>query len=205
MLHQHSLGLAPPAEPGEEWRRCHTWPWLWASSEGRIATEARKSGHWAGPPRIARLGIGKRGYRTLGGRVRAAPLVADAWLGPKEPGPHVHVCHINGNRSDDRPANLRYGTPRQNYEDAVAHGTRAQHFDDPTVIGLLLTMRGGETDAAAARRLGTSPQHISAIRSGRIWRHVAPCLPRRAAWRAIQQQRKSATTSPRSGQRRKEH
>ena len=52
---------------------------------------------------------------------RVCGLVAGAFLGPRAEG-HV-VRHKNGNPTDDRAANLCYGTQGDNNRDAVAHGT----------------------------------------------------------------------------------
>lgn len=48
-------------------------------------------------------------------------LVLLAFVGEK---PHKHECrHLNGNPSDNRLENLKWGTRRENILDAVAHGT----------------------------------------------------------------------------------
>lgn len=57
---------------------------------------------------------GVRRYRKV------SRLVASAFYGISD----LHVLHNNGNPSDDRVENLRYGTPKENYADAVKHGTR---------------------------------------------------------------------------------
>ena len=48
-------------------------------------------------------------------------LVLLAFVGPA---PKKHECrHLNGNPSDNRLKNLRWGTRRENIKDAVKHGT----------------------------------------------------------------------------------
>lgn len=48
-------------------------------------------------------------------------LVLNAFVGPR---PYGHFClHANGIRNDNRLANLRYGTPSENAQDAINHGT----------------------------------------------------------------------------------
>lgn len=59
------------------------------------------------------------------GKKRARPvhvLVARAFHGERPPG--LQTRHLNGDRSDNRPENLRYGTGSENFGDAVVHGTR---------------------------------------------------------------------------------
>jgi hypothetical protein len=48
--------------------------------------------------------------------------VAWAFLGPQLKG--MYVCHNNGNPSDNRLTNLRYGTARENAKDKVHHKTQ---------------------------------------------------------------------------------
>lgn len=48
-------------------------------------------------------------------------LVAEAFLGPAPNG--AVVCHNNGNPSDNRVENLRWGTQSDNISDSVKHGT----------------------------------------------------------------------------------
>jgi hypothetical protein len=48
-------------------------------------------------------------------------LVASAFIGPLPNG--LETRHLNGNRLDNRPENLQYGTRSQNANDAVRHGT----------------------------------------------------------------------------------
>ncbi|WP_372462860.1 NUMOD4 motif-containing HNH endonuclease [Rhodococcus rhodochrous] len=47
-------------------------------------------------------------------------LVLLAFVSPRPDG--MEVCHNNGDRSDNRLSNLRYGTPSENGHDAVRHG-----------------------------------------------------------------------------------
>lgn len=51
-------------------------------------------------------------------------LVISAFHGLR-PEPHIQCCHNNGNAKDNRLENLRWGTPKQNTEDMMAHG---KHF-----------------------------------------------------------------------------
>jgi len=50
-------------------------------------------------------------------------LVCTAFHGPK-PAPYYEVCHLNGNRSDNRAQNLAWGTPGDNARDRTLHGTQ---------------------------------------------------------------------------------
>jgi hypothetical protein len=48
-------------------------------------------------------------------------LVAKVFIGDRPDG--MVIRHLDGNRYNNRVDNLVYGTPKQNYEDAVKHGT----------------------------------------------------------------------------------
>jgi hypothetical protein len=50
-------------------------------------------------------------------------LVLEAFIGPCPPG--MMCRHLNGNPSDNRLENLRWGTPKENAEDSTRHGTHA--------------------------------------------------------------------------------
>lgn len=71
---------------------------------------------------LNREGRGKSG-------VRVHRLVALTFLGPCPEG--MQVCHNNGDQTDNRAENLRYGTPSENVHDALKHGTfsvGAKHY-----------------------------------------------------------------------------
>lgn len=67
--------------------------------------------------RITVYGDGKRR------KVMAHTLVALAFLGPKPAG--MEIDHINSNRFDNRPDNLRYVTPEQNAANPITIIKRA--------------------------------------------------------------------------------
>lgn len=56
-----------------------------------------------------------------GASIRVHLLVAEAFLGPRPEG--LHVCHFNGDPSDNRLTNLRYDTKSANELDKRRHGT----------------------------------------------------------------------------------
>lgn len=100
------------------------------SDEGRVRSLARidPRGH-----RVRAKGIGRRphprGYLqvtlTKHGVCRTHKvhrLVLEGFVGPCPEG--MESCHGNGVRSDNRAMNLRWGTPQDNADDRMSHGTQ---------------------------------------------------------------------------------
>lgn len=104
-------------------------------------------------------------------------LVAEAFLGPA-PGPDTEVRHLDDNRLDSRLVNLAYGSRSDNMVDAVRNG---RHNKAKLTIDQVRTIKSmiaaGSTHRSLAERYGVAPVTISAIASGRNWRHVAECEP----------------------------
>lgn len=101
-------------------------------------------------------------------------LVLEAFVGPR---PQRHeACHCNGNRRDNRAANLRWDTPSANQNDRVLHGTSnrgeqcgAAKLTESQVREILSSPERG---FEIARRFGLSQQAVCNIRKRRIWSHV---------------------------------
>ena len=86
-----------------------------------------------GRPRKAR--VSKEGYLRLNlwcegtqYTVTVHELVLNAWHGPRPEmrGTGRYVSrHLNGDKTDNRPSNLAWGTPTENNADTRAHAARA--------------------------------------------------------------------------------
>lgn len=106
-----------------EWRPVVGYEGLyWVSDNGEVKS-LRRSGSVGG---IMKLTLNAKGYPVVSlsrnGRVLVRPvhlLVLEAFVGERS-GPHSR--HLNGDPTDNRLANLRYGTARENSLDTVAHG-----------------------------------------------------------------------------------
>lgn len=55
------------------------------------------------------------------GSRRVYELIAAAFLGPRPPG--MHVRHADGSKDNNALENLCYGTPKDNQQDSMRHGT----------------------------------------------------------------------------------
>lgn len=78
--------------------------------------------------RVLRPGMGTTGYLVVAfcrdailRTQRVHRVVASAHLGPCPEG--MEVLHIDGDRTNNRADNLRYGTRSENNRDQVRHGT----------------------------------------------------------------------------------
>lgn len=152
----------------EEWRRSKTWPHLWASSLGRIATTGRKR------PRPARvLPIHRRrrdDYYLIGGNAaaprNAAHIICDAWHGPR-PFRGAQVDHIDGNRMNDLPGNLQWLSPAEN----VQKGRRAK-LTTHAVAKILDARREGASVKSIAAAFNVRPSTIESVLYQKRWTNV---------------------------------
>ena len=93
-------------------------------------------------------------------------IVAAAFIGPRPKG--LEVCHGNGNKTDNRSANLRYDTRAANHADAVLHGTaRRPRRLSGDAVAEIRAARGTLTCRALAEKYGTSQAHVCNIQRGR--------------------------------------
>lgn len=110
----------------EEWRPIASCPDFEASSAGRVRNKITR--------RICKVTIHKRTcYPTVSLRIEGKrgtsfklvhALICEAFHGPRPPG-HI-VAHYDGTRTNNRPGNLSWKTPRDNQADRNRHGTMAR-------------------------------------------------------------------------------
>ena len=109
-------------DDGVEYREIPGYPGYWAGTDGSIWSVRRKN-YLPKKRKPSRL---PTGYLSLclgnGWPQRYVHhLVLEAFVGPRPEG--TECCHGNGIRSDNRLCNLRWDTHKENYADAVRHGT----------------------------------------------------------------------------------
>lgn len=110
----------PAFLPNEVWIRARGVEGYQVSTAGRIRSLPgnRRRG------RVLRGKANKGGYLTVvieGRTMYVHHLVAEAFFGTRPEG--METRHLNGDKSDNRVANLRFGSKSENMLDAVAHGT----------------------------------------------------------------------------------
>ena len=142
--------------------------------------EAVLAGHE--PPKMIRaLHTASNGYKTIsftiGGvtkTVHIHVLVCLTFLGPRPDG--YHAGHRNGDKEDNRLANLRWVTPAENNADKLLHGTHGRGARHPgarlceeDVRAIRLRLKAGETAAAIAAGYPVGRSLIQRIGVGKAW------------------------------------
>lgn len=105
-------------------------------------------------------------------------LVLESFIGPPPIG--TECRHLDGNRGNSRLTNLRWGSPKENREDSVRHGTAAigerQGFAKLTEAEVLEIRRAYAAREASQYRLaalyGVCRGTIGFILRGETWRHL---------------------------------
>jgi hypothetical protein len=103
--------------------------------------------------------------------------VLEAFDCPRPAG--MFACHGPAGKSDNRPGNLSWGTPKQNMADRLRDGTALFGEDVPTsklnddkVRQIRLRQARGESNAAISRDFDVSRVCISQVGRGITWSHV---------------------------------
>jgi hypothetical protein len=132
---------------------------------------------------------GRDGYedivlkRSNGRRANKAvhSLVAAAFFGAR---PHGLVTtHLNGDKRDNRVANLAYRTTLDNSLDKRAHGTMVRgdihpnsKLTDAQVLEMFRMLASGVTQRAVALHFGINPTTVWAMKTGRLRAHLSTAI-----------------------------
>ena len=156
-----------------EWRTVVHAPEYQVSSEGEIRSI------YTMRPLVG--GRDKDVYKTIvlctGGRRisgRFANIVCVAFHGPRPDG--MVIRHLDGSRDNNAAKNLMWSTQKENISDKTRHGTsQCGERNARTILteeNVRYIRASTERGAALARRFGVGRCCISAIRTGRNWKHL---------------------------------
>jgi hypothetical protein len=110
---------------------------------------------------------------------RARPVhrfVLEAFVGPCPPG--CQCCHWDGVATNNRVANLRWGTPKDNADDTLRHGRRAvgakvrAKLTESQVLAIRRLSAQGCPTRELATRFGVSSQNVNLVVSRKTWRYL---------------------------------
>lgn len=165
--------------PAETWREIDGHPGYEVSDLGRIRKLLPGGDFRIRKQNIATtyksVSLAKRPQDRWQPTIYVHHAVAAAFLPPKQPG--AVIRHLNGDRRDNRAANLAYGTPKENVADDVRLGVRAGERNgraklDAKLVSAVrhLVVSEGVSLSAVGRAFGISPTQAANIRDGRRWK-----------------------------------
>lgn len=125
---------------------------------------------------------------------RFARLMLETFIGPCPEG--KEACHNNGDRTDNRLSNVRWGTPESNYEDRDRHGTTARGerigsakimTDD--VHEVFRLREAGLSYSRIGQTVGISKRQAMRIAKGESWVHITHAPPLQEIQQQLDQDR----------------
>lgn len=155
------------------------------SDAGRV----RSLDRWYGPKlnkfrkgRLKTANLSTRGYPAVDlakkwtrRTATVHSLVLTAFVGPR-PHPDAVTRHLNGIKTDNRLANLAWGTAAENYADNQRLGVMPRGEECPmaklTDAAVIAIRASSERNATLARRYGVDFKTLKEARIGKTWRHV---------------------------------
>lgn len=115
-------------------------------------------------------------------QIRIHQIVCESFHG-KKPSWAECVRHLDGNKNNNVPSNLAWGTNIENHADRKTHGTGTEGIkngqallSNHDVIELKKAYASGETQSDLAKRFNVSQSTVSKIVCGRRWKHIPKAL-----------------------------
>lgn len=153
------------------------------SDRGRVRSLPREcpGNNWRfRPGRALSPGPRSRGYLqvnlSLHGVVKPYSvhvLVAAAFHGPRPKG--MEIRHLDGNKANNQPSNLAYGTSSENKQDAIRHGQRGNSWKNrPLKTHCPQGHPYDETNTRYEKRGGRKCRKCDNERHKRSWRESHP-------------------------------
>lgn len=150
---------------------------IWSGKTGKwskLKTGLDKDGYYSV---VVRSDVKEVGTFKFQHKLPVHRLILLAFKG--EPFPKQMACHNNGDKLDNRPENLRWGTAKDNAEDTVKHGRVLRGEDSPnavldnnTVIAIRELRKRNYSPSEIARLLWLPEGAVKCAAYGRTWKHV---------------------------------
>ena len=158
------------------------------STCGEVRSVARVVETSVGPrayvSKILRQHVSKLGYVCVGLSVKKGAtrvfgvhrLLAMTFIPNDDSENKTMVCHCDGNKLNNALTNLRWDTPKANYQDAVLHGTYSRgerHGQSKLSVTQVMAVRESDlTPNLLAEIMEVCPSTIRNIRRGAAWKHL---------------------------------
>lgn len=176
-----------PVAEIEEWRAIPGHPGYEASSLGRVRSVDRWITNSLGRRYFYRGAIvrpvvqgGKYHVLNMGPAKakRVNVIICSTFHGP-QPSKLHQAAHGNGNRYDNRAANLRWATPKENTADQDRHGTRPigtghwkAKLSEADIRAIRKMRSSGASFPAISKRFGIAVSHAHRITAKESWKHL---------------------------------
>lgn len=154
----------------------------------------------AATPRVLKAKSTPGGYRSFELRADfrlswpcAHSIALEVYGSPRPPG--AQCRHLDGDKFNNHPGNLRWGTAKENAADRDRHGTTARHIGERNgsakvqaadIEVILRALVAGEYQRSVGARYGLSQRAISLIARGQHWSHVTSVEPCRSLLAELQ-------------------
>lgn len=148
-----------------------------ASIDGTVARKGRALRGKVTPRGYVVVGLYDASKRRRFHKVQR--LILLTFLG-EPPEPHYHASHLNGDRGDNRLANLCWETPEANNRRKLAHGTYGRKLASEDVVSMRQAYESGLCVTALASTYQITPGSVRAALTGRTWTHVPGALALRS-------------------------
>lgn len=101
-------------------------------------------------------------------------LVLEAFVGPR-PNAFSHARHMDGDKTNPRLDNLKWGTPKENMQDKIVHGV-AQRGENASRVVLTSQFvqwvrESKQSSIALAQIFNVASSTVRAIRTGQNWKY----------------------------------
>ena len=165
------------------WASVPDWPDYEVSNTGQVRSwkPLRNKAERPNEPRLLNQKTDRDGYKEVklysdgkSKSFKVHALVLRGFVGP--PGPNIVCRHLDGSRSNNSLSNLKWGTPKENSEDTLVHGTRmkGEVINTSKLTEELVGAIKSSSDSLSSlgRHYGVTPTTIRNVKVGKTWQHT---------------------------------